>query len=403
MRVSRLTILINRAMAKEITEAEREELLALLADRRNKKQVEAHYRDAWDRFKPQNPVFSQQEGDAFLQRILDTYRVDKIAEVGLRRRPNKWRWASVAAATIIGLTLILYFVQFEGYRQSQELTLAEAVEQAGIIPGRDQATITLGDGRIVVLDDVDSGLLADNAGTQIHKLSDGEISYEQSSYAQNQPVTYNTIHVPKGGQYKLVLPDGTKVHLNSESTLNYPTRFDAELREVSLTGEAYFDVAHQYRGHGQRIPFIVYTPKQQVEVLGTIFNIRAYDEVIKTTLVEGRVQVTATAGTTVVLNPGEAATHRGGMDIAVTKVNVDEELAWHNGYFIFNDEPIQSIMQRVSRWYDVEVNFEGDMTDKRFGGIFQRSKSIAQLLESFKTTGLVDFKIVERRVIVTEK
>src|SRR5690606_12686768 len=125
-----------RAMAKEITEAEREELLALLADRRNKKQVEAHYRDAWDRFKPQNPVFSQQEGDAFLQRILDTYRVDKIPEGRLRRRPNKWRWASVAAATVIGLTLILYFVHFEGYRQSPELTLAEAVEQAGIIPGR---------------------------------------------------------------------------------------------------------------------------------------------------------------------------------------------------------------------------------------------------------------------------
>jgi transmembrane sensor len=271
----------------------------------------------------------------------------------------------------------------------------------------------LGEGRTITLDESGIGLLAQEAGIEISKLADGQVSYGPLAEPgdESTAVTYNTIRIPKGGQYRLVLPDGTKVHLNSASTLEYPTRFTGTSREVKLTGEAYFEVKPQLSENSQpamptsRIPFIVKTATQQVEVFGTVFNINAYNEqATKTTLVEGSVRVAANTTQAVMLQPGEVATCTAGQTgLMVEQADLDEDLAWHNGYFIFNDEDIRSIMERVARWYDVEVAYEGRMEDKRFGGVFQRSKSITQLLENFRTTGLVDFKITERRITVMAK
>jgi len=411
--MSRLTILFERAMDKTITPEEHDELLAYFADPKNKKLTEKLFASAWKRFNPDHPVFTQEQGSAMLARLSETIQTEERPSAGTRFWPVLWYRAAVAASILLVVSVASYFIFFKVPDDSDAMTLAQAVTQAGIAPGNDRAVITLGDGRTITLDESGVGLLAEEAGIHINKLAEGEISYESSSKSATEieAVTYNTIQIPKGGQYRLVLPDGTKVHLNSASTLRYPTRFTGMSREVELTGEAYFEVTQRLSENGgpatapSKIPFIVKTASQQVEVLGTVFNINAYHEQqTKTTLVEGSVRVVTNTAEAVRLQPGEVATCTAGQTgLVVEKADLDGDLAWHNGYFIFNDENIRSIMERVARWYDVEVAYVGKMDDKRFGGIFQRSKSITQLLENFRTTGLVDFKITERRITVMAK
>ncbi len=404
METTRLAILIDRAMGNTLSPEEHDELLTYLADPRNKRDAEKLLTAAWDRFTPGQPVFAPGEGQEMLKRILDKQRVIELPEAGQKQRHaiNYKLWAA-ASVLFVAMAAAYFFVNRD--KSVAELTLAEAVTRYQIEPGKDQAVITLGDGRKIVLDEMGNGVIAEEAGMRINKSNDGQISYEPSSNDLTLPVTYNTIAIPKGGHFGLVLPDGTKVHLNAESTLKYPTRFADGDRVVELQGEAYFEVSHRKLTADKEIPFIVKTSTQEVEVLGTVFNINAYkDDAVKTTLVEGKVRVSNIAEMSALLQPGEAALladKRG--NFVVNKANLDLELAWYNGYFIFDDENIKSIMERVARWYDVEVEYQGDMTDKKFGGIFQRSKSMAQLLENFRETGLITFNIEGRRVIVMEK
>ncbi|MFC3198865.1 FecR family protein [Parapedobacter deserti] len=392
-------------MAGILTPQEQDELLAQLVDTRNKHEAEKLLAEAWGRFTPGRPVFSREEGQKMMQRILEKHQAVDDEPVEKVIAFSVWRRLLLAASIVLIATLAVYMVVYKADDKSNAQTLSLAVERAGIEPGKERAVITLGDGRTIILDDIGHGLLAEEPGVHIRKIVGGQVQYELSPQAETAPIADNTITVPRGGQYRLVLPDGTKVHLNAESMLVYPTRFDNTAREVRLTGEAYFEVTQQYNGErGRQVPFVVHTAAQKVDVLGTSFNIQAYSGATRTALVEGSVRVTSAGGDTVVLQPGEAAVQPDGQPmIKVEKINMDEELAWHNGYFIFNDEGIQGIMQRIARWYDVEVSYQGNMSDKRFGGIFQRSKSVAQLLENFRTTGLVDFKIEERRIIVMEK
>ncbi len=271
------------------------------------------------------------------------------------------------------------------------------MERSNIKPGDDRAIITLSNGQTILLDDAAPGVIAEDAGIRIHHLENGEIRYEE--IAAHTGPTFNTITIPKGGHYRVVLPDGSKVHLNAETSLTYPTRFSDNQRSVEMTGEALFEV----KSLGEPVPFVVKTAAQEITVLGTVFNVDAYDKQVKTSLAEGSVNVTA--GTqTVQLRPGQQArSHDNGTSLRVQAVDLDEVLAWHNDLFFFDDEEITSIMDRVARWYNVDIEYRGSLAGKRFGGIFQRSKDLVQLLESMKMTGLVDFKITERRIIVVEK
>jgi len=404
----RLAILFNRMMAKTITSEEREELFSLLADLENKLYVAELFTKTWKEFESKHPVFRDDEGSEMLQQILRNESVDEHPLHKIGRNFTIWRMVSVASVLLLAMVTLLFLGVF---RKSPELTLTQTVEKYEIRPGTDSATITLGDGNTIILGKTGYGILAEEAGMSIHKSKDGQISYTPSSKEISNEITttYNTITIPKGGHYQLILPDGTEVHLNSESSLRFPTRFTGNIREVELNGEAYFSVSHKLQSETiptkGNIPFVVKTPTQQVQVLGTIFNINAYGQaLVRTTLVEGSVRIRSLDGKSVMLRPGETAINKEGeSDLTIIKANLDEELAWHNGYFIFNDEDIKSIMERVARWYDVEVEYKGDMRDKRFGGIFQKSKSILQLLENFKATGLIDFKIEERRVVVMAK
>nr|WP_305121106.1 FecR domain-containing protein [Pedobacter xinjiangensis] len=205
----------------------------------------------------------------------------------------------------------------------------------------------------------------------------------------------NTIETPKGGEYQVILPDGTKVWLNSASVLTFPARFTLKNRSVKLIGEAYFEVAKD-----KQRPFQVNLGRTTVEVLGTHFNIAAYhdDPEIKTTLLEGSVKISGFSKK-VVLQPGEQASVAND-DISVSHPKLTEVMAWKNGYFSFNNEDIKSIMKKVSRWYDVDVEFVGNISSQQFGGTFNRSKTVEELLAHLEVLGTIKFKMKGRRIIV---
>ena len=400
MERTRLALLVDRAVAKTISPEEREELLSLITDSTHKAEAEKLLTQAWDAFKTTQPVFEEHHAANMLQAILEPApaRQNKQREM----RPIYKVWIKIAASVIlvsVAATGYYYYQRTQGQQAFSETT-----DQHRIQPGGDKAILTMGNGRTILLDDAANGLLAAEGGVDINKKAGGQLLYHSDGQASMEKI-YHTITIPKGGQYKVVLPDGTNVYLNSASSLRYPVQFSGKHREVELTGEGYFDVA-SVSSAGKKIPFVVRTPTQTVEVLGTVFNIHAYSESIgvKTTLLEGRVRVHNETGESILLKPGEAAINDFGSNhLHVTVANVDQDVAWQRGYFVFENEGIESIMTRVARWYDVRVTYEGDMEGRRFGGIFQRSKDIVQLLENFKETGLIDYKIAERRIVIMAK
>ncbi|WP_222538924.1 FecR family protein [Pedobacter polysacchareus] len=302
-------------------------------------------------------------------------------------------WPSIAAAAgiAIALTAGLLFYSSKSTREDKNLSAQAAIEQQ-IPAGGNNAVLTLDDGRQISLSDAKKGTLATESGINIAKTKDGQLVYHLSNV--NKPNIYNTISTPNGGQYQVVLPDGTKVWLNAASSLRFPLTFNQlSERKVELKGEAYFEVAKQFKkGKSQRVPFIVQTEKQQVEVLGTHFNINAYKEEpgLKTTLMEGSVKVTGHKKT-VILKPGEQAIDSNGQLLSA-KVDVEEVMSWKNGYFRFNNTDLKTIMRQASRWYNVDVVYEGNIPPLLITGEVSRQVDATAFLEMLRYLN-VKFKI----------
>ncbi|MFC7523749.1 FecR family protein [Parapedobacter sp. GCM10030251] len=393
---ARLLLLIDRALTGTISAVERDELQALLADVSDEDTVIQVLEDRWKLFEPKTSVFSKEEGQEILQRILDGSGNKRPSDRAMRKLSPWFKAVAVIllSAAVWGM-IGFYFDDCE----SNELTIEQAVAQSRIEPGSDKAMIVLANGKAVALGKSNTGLLSKKGKVYVYNSADGRILYEiHSDRVTGDP--YHTVKIPKGGHYHIALEDGTKIHLNAESSLRFPIRFTNKRREVELRGEGLFEVA----ADAER-PFLVKTPFQTIRVLGTTFNIHAYPELgkMKTTLVEGTVEVLQKDRVTA-LRPGEAAVSRHGQpEVHIKKADIDKDLAWHNDYFLFDNEDIVSIMDRVARWYDIEVNYKGTFENIRLGGIFQRSKSIVQLLESFEATGLVKFTIEGRRITVIDK
>jgi ferric-dicitrate binding protein FerR (iron transport regulator) len=319
-----------------------------------------------------------------------------------------YKWAAVAAFAIIGLGLY----HFANTPTAAPVQSAAIFYKHDIAPGKNKAFLTLADGSRIALDDANNGKIADQAGVTISKTADGQLLYQVSDSAKPTQAGFNTVETPKGGQYQVNLPDGTKVWLNAGSSLRYPAQFALNKRRVELKGEAYFEVAKRtVKGNGpaKRLPFIVKTNSQEVEVLGTHFNINSYQEEgdTRTTLLEGSVAVhslsNAPKGLSIanqILKPGEQSTLRG-ESIKVATVDTEQVMAWKEGFFMFDDENLQSIMHKVARWYDVEVDFkDNSLKTKSFSGTVSRFSNVSQLLKKIELTGSVHFKIEERRIVV---
>lgn len=315
--------------------------------------------------------------------------------------PRLWYQLGVAASILLLIVTSLFFYTNRTPVNKLALKVVEPKKAAVILPGDNKAILTLSDGTKIILEDAKNGILANQAGVSIQKTSDGKLLYSFSNSANTvspetkENVIYNKIETPIGGKYQVNLPDGSKVWLNSSSSLRFSALFNGHTREVELSGEAYFDVS---KNKGK--PFRVITKDQIVEVLGTQFNINSYSDEgpIKTTLIEGSVKIIY-KDKVVLLSPGQQFQPKE-LVSAVLEADTEEVVAWKDGYFVFKNEDIKSIMRKLSRWYNVEVSYSGNIPEVGFGGNISRSKDISEVLDVLQLTNAIHFKVEGRRITV---
>lgn len=294
-----------------------------------------------------------------------------------KRLGKRWFGYAAAVAIIIG-TVVLYYVYREKVPETHEIAKVELPTE-DVLPGSDRAILTLSNGQKVELS---------SSGRQV--IKDGDISIQNVDgslvYSNADEATINTMTTPRGGQYKLKLPDGTMVWLNASSSISYPTAFEGKTREVTMTGEAYFEVSKN-----PVKPFIVKTFRDEIKVTGTSFNVNSYtDEAdIKTSLLEGIVEVNG-----IRLTPGKA--YMGGK---VVDTDIEKDVAWKNGAFYFHGVELKEAMRQIARWYDIEVNYETNVSEMELRGEIGRNLTLQQVLDGLQDKYL-HFRLDGRKLIV---
>ena len=300
-----------------------------------------------------------------------------------------WKRTAVAASILIALSAGGYFILHK-----QAAPQIAQNQPHDIAPGHNQATLTLSNGKKIILTKGLNGQLAKQGNTVINANAGAAITYTADNTATQ--INYNTLSTAKGemSPYPLILADGTKVWLNAASSITFPTAFPGKERIVSVTGEAIFEVAHN-AAH----PFKINVAGQTVEDIGTEFNINAYadEPTVKVTLASGKVKIVKD-GREALLNPGQVGISTA-HNIIIANADLDAAFAWANGLFLYDNEPLSSIMRQVARWYDVDVVFDGANPNKLFGGGISRYKNVSQVLRKLELTGGVHFSIEGRRVI----
>ena len=304
-------------------------------------------------------------------------------------------WLRYAAALIPLFVAISFTWYYFSSPATQELASIDVVAK----PGTEKATLILADGSEIDLEETRQIRAIDQPGAIVTTGQQG-ISYRANIEDDNpRTLVYNELVIPRGGRYNLKLADGTAVWLNAGSSLKFPVAFSDTTREVFLTGEAYFDVSHDGK------PFIVSSGEMDIRVLGTTFNITAYDDedIIKTTLVEGSVKITITGdGTTKTLAPNDQAViKKGETTLEVREVNTDQYTSWVQGKFEFNNDNLDVVMKRLARWYDFEYKFENETAKNfHFTTRIKNDKSISSILEMLEMTTNVKFEIRNNTVII---
>lgn len=331
--------------------------------------------------------YSNIEGDLellkqeIIEGVLERHAVHKRRSLSFT---IMWR---VAAAVLL-LVLSGYFTYQWQFQEDSKLTVLE-----DLAPGNERATLELADGTQVLLDTAHHGAIAQQGSTQV-EYDGGNLAYKADG--SDDALLYNTISTARGGRYQVTLADGTRVWLNAASSLKYPAAFTGQVRDVVLTGEAYFEVAKD-----RNKPFRVIVDEMTVEVLGTHFNINAYDEEeeVRTSLVEGSVRV-ASADQQQILIPGQQArlAENGSFSLAEGGDVIEQALAWKNGMFRFDEADIYSIMRQVGRWYDADIKYEGNMQELYFAVDVSRRDNVSTLLRSMELTELIHFEIQEDEV-----
>jgi transmembrane sensor len=356
MDFSRIKYLVGRYNSGDLTKEEWREFRSLLAD---------------DQFLP-----------ALSEDMAQVFSDLKQKGVGVSNEPSRlihisakrWFWYA-AAAVVIAVAGVLYLGNDRQPKQINVVAKETGVPlKHDIAPGTNRAMLTLSDGTVIYLDSATAGLLAREGTSAIRKTSDGRIIYSPENAGDPDKVVYNTMSTPRGGHYNLILPDGSKVWLNAASSITYPTAFTGADRAVSITGEAYFEVEKDTRK-----PFIVKTIHESIKVLGTHFNVNAYSDenAVKTSLVEGRVMVDDK-----VLEPGQAY-----YEGEVVTTNVSQDIAWKNGVFDFDDVEFASAMRQISRWYNLDIQYDIDVPKIRYGGKIDRNLNLSQVLKVIDGVG----------------
>jgi transmembrane sensor len=310
------------------------------------------------------------------------------------RRMPVWRKVAAAAAIFILFGTVGYFLFLNKTSNRNQAVINILHGQKDIEPGRSGAILTLESGKQIPLDSV-KGAITTQGGVTVINMS-GLLSYKKTQ--NTKEVAYNTITTSRGNQYQVLLPDGSKVWLNSSSSLRFPTSFTASNREVELTGEGYFEIVHM-----ATTPFRVKTDKEIVEVLGTHFNINDYSDeaVVATTLLEGSVKVTAeNSRESVIIKPGQQAVLMNNSQIVTREADINKVMAWKDGWFEFEQADLPTIMRQISRWYDVDIVWEGKPTSEKFGGRISKSLPLSSILQLLESNGVTDFRLEGNKLLV---
>lgn len=338
--------------------------------------------------------------DVYLKVMNDERVRPALTNIGISGRTLWWRKPWAAAVAVVLLVMAPFFYYTSPFFDTGEKITSE---EFAVVPGGDRALIILDDGRELNLEEIEDTVIVQR-GFSIVKDGDGAIYYRYDRAEElAEADVFNTVVTPKGGQYQITLPDGTRVWLNAESKLKYPVYFDENIREVELEGEGYFEVAKQTM-NGKRVPFMVLSGAQKLEVLGTTFNIQSYGHGITTTLVEGKVRLgLGNTDKKVVLQANDQAKLQSEeQQFDVRKVDPLYATAWKDGSFSFRKASIKDVMETIARWYDVDIVYKTTVEGSRFTGTISRFEQIDKLLQLIELTESVHFTIEGRRIIVEE-
>ena len=312
----------------------------------------------------------------------------------------RYRLAAAAVLFLVMGSLLGYFLFFSKDTSPIMATSEFEVEDLSVPPGHNGAILTLSNGQQVILDNLEAGTVAVE-GSRLLIKQEGKLAYqgntEEESLRDGGQELHNTLTTPRGREFQIILADGTKVWLNAASSITYPTSFTGTERRVTVTGEVYFEVVHDAKK-----PFVVSVDEAEVKVLGTHFSVMAYPEEkeVKTTLLEGSVSVSK-GGNQVIIKPGQQAGFTKQSDqIRVKGVEVDQIVAWINGKLSLNDLGGEAIMRNLSRWYDVDVEFEGSVSQEHFWGLINRNVHLEEMLKVLRASG-IEANIKGRKVIVS--
>jgi transmembrane sensor len=398
MMEERAEYLIRLYFQNAITESQKEELAKRMGELTDE-QIQSLLEKAWIDYTPEASIpgdISQNIIGNIFKKPVEEMKENTTPVIPINRR-KRWLRLTAAAACVLLIGAGIYIWPATGKKEiviKKEIPAPRKLEDVNA--GGQKAVLVLADGSQIVLDSANNGVLAQQGDAQITKRADGAIAYTINGNS-NAGAFYNTISTPAGGIYQLVLPDGTKAWLNSLSSIRYPTEFAAADRRVQISGEVYFEVA---KNPAQ--PFIVKINNlTEVKVLGTHFNVNAYNDEaeIKTTLLEGSVNISM-GNKSCLLIPGQAANiNKQGNIKRVNDADLEEAVAWKNGNFLFSSAGLPDIMRQVSRWYNLEIVYDGKIPEDRFSGRVSRSVNLSNFLKWMQWSD-VHFNLEGEKLII---
>ncbi|WP_315815318.1 FecR family protein [Paraflavitalea speifideaquila] len=393
MEQSRIKYLLQQFAARAITADEQQELEQLLAASNRDELVEDIAMLA-ERDDHSSYMVTEETAARTFSNILAADKTNTAGSTGINRMISR-RWFSAAAVVLLLLSAGAWFI-FSRRQKPPSITQVK-LPKPEKEPGRNTAILTLADSSQVEIDSLGNITLPRQGGSQV-LVKDKQLAYIPQPGGDPATIAYNTISTPRGGEFTVTLSDGTKVWLNAASSLQFPTTFTGAKREVELTGEAYLAVAED-KDH----PFEVKIRNVNVAVLGTQFNINGYEDEnsIVTTLVSGAVRITAPGNQPRILAPGDhAVVENNAGYLHVEKADIEEETAWKNGRTYFNGANIRQIMRQVSRWYNVDVQYKGNVANMDFTCTVSRKDKLSKLLALLELTGAVNFTMEGNTIIV---
>jgi len=405
----KLRYLLDQLTNNEITRAEFDELFAMVNRGEYEEDIKALLIGGLSN-DPLPEVMARERLNAVLNDIIMAQPHEQDRTEARVRKMIFWKRLAAAAAIVLLIGTAIWF----GVMRTPKTDLVTNTPKAtltnikDIAPGGNKTILTLGDNSTIVLDDAANGQLAQEGSSKVNKTKDGELKYQLATVNKQLPIVYNKLATPRGGQYQLVLPDGSKVWLNAAASIKFPTAFAGNERRVEITGEVYFEVAKD-----PSKPFRVAIPQgATVEVLGTHFNINAYDDepAEKITLIEGRVKVNSAipdksgqAGNrqSAILEPGQQAIlSQTSHESQIIQVQTDDVLAWKNGLFHFENVDIKAVMRQLSRWYDIDVEYKGAINTEPLFIEVPRNTTLLEVLKVLETTANLKLKLEGKKVTV---